>query len=145
MKETGGLFYPLNWFEMHRIDGAGTTQEVQNYSLKSANDRRFEYFRLKQTDFDGQFSYSDMVAVRLIRDELVVYPNPSDGHNLTINLASDDEGFLQILSSDGRVEYSTILNGGKVVVLSDLNLEVGTYVLQVQQSESVQLERLVIH
>ena len=64
-----GSFYGANWRMMHEIKGAGTTQETQNYSLSSSNPMQFEYFRLKQTDYDGGSSYSDIVAIQLIRED----------------------------------------------------------------------------
>ncbi|MDG1331261.1 MAG: T9SS type A sorting domain-containing protein [Crocinitomicaceae bacterium] len=134
----------LNWIAINRIEGAGTTQEVQNYSFTSPNQGQFEYFRLKQIDFDGNFSYSDVVAVQLVRDELVVYPNPSDGNQLTINLPSNDSGILQILHSDGRIAHSMELGYEKVINLSALDLKTGAYIVQVQQSSEVQIKRLVV-
>lgn len=134
----------LNWNKMELIDGAGTTQEIQNYSFTSGNLLRYEYFRLKQTDFDGMFSYSDIVAVPLVRDELIVYPNPSNGNELTINLSSNDPGTLQILGSDGRVAYSAGFEGEKILNLNDLNLRTGAYIVQIQQSNDAQVERLIV-
>lgn len=134
----------LIWIKMHQIEGAGSTQEVQNYALSSSNRKQFEYFRLKQTDFDGNFSYSDIVALPLLRDKLEVYPNPGNGRQLTINLTSTEQGLLQIFGNDGRVEYSKDLNGEKVLLLNDLNLTSGTYILRIQQLDEFENIRLVV-
>src|SRR5690606_4557258 len=63
------------------VQGAGTIEIEQSYSWV---DRMpyggFNYYRIKQTDFDGQFSYSKLVAARVIRsekDDLRLYPNPA--------------------------------------------------------------------
>jgi hypothetical protein len=134
----------LNWITMERIEGAGTTQEVQDYSYESSNSDQLEYFRLKQTDFNGNYSYSDVVAVQLIRKELIVYPNPSNGRELNINLSSQNSGALHILNSDGRFVYSMELVGQKVIKLNELNLKPGTYMMQIQQSNQFQTKRLIV-
>ena len=134
----------FSWNEMHRITGAGTTQEVQNYTYKSPNNDKNLYFRLKQTDFDGNFVYSDIVAIEIIRDELKVYPNPSNGAALNIDLPSKKSGTLQILNSDGRVAYSNVLGDSQDLHLTDLNLMPGTYFVQVQQKDQLFMERLII-
>lgn len=55
---------------MATIPGAGTTSETRNYSfydktLPPSIPANVIYYRLKQTDFDGQFSYSDIILVNL--------------------------------------------------------------------------------
>jgi hypothetical protein len=47
------------------VKGAGTTNERQNYSL--VDYRPYDgtsYYRIKQTDYDGAFEYSDIISVK---------------------------------------------------------------------------------
>lgn len=132
------------WNEMRRINGAGSTQEEQNYSYSSVNREKYTYFRLKQTDFDGKFAYSDLVAVELVHDQMKIYPNPNMGTMVNIQLPSKEAGILQILHADGRVAYSSELTGGQLLRLTDLNLNPGTYIVHVQQGDQLLTERLVI-
>lgn len=134
----------VTWNEIHRIDGAGTTQKVQNYAYESRNDQMYSYFRLKQTDFDGQFAYSDVVAVELDQDELKIYPNPSNGAVLNIEIPSRKFGTLHILESDGRIVYSKELTGHQKLQLTDINLKAGTYLVQIEQEGQISMQRLVI-
>lgn len=47
------------------VDGAGTTQEQQFYSFVDRSPYKgTSYYRLKQTDFDGKFEYSDIISMR---------------------------------------------------------------------------------
>lgn len=132
------------WHSMHEVSGAGTTQEVQDYSYSSSNPNRFEYFRLKQTDFSGMFSYSDVVAVPLEIKELRIYPNPSNGRELRIDFESDHTGSLQIIRYDGRIVYEQELYGSKQLILNNLNLESGACIVQVQRTNELIKKRLVI-
>ena len=62
------------------VEGRGTVNEwneyqfIDNFTIASA------YYRLKQIDFDGQFSYSPTIYVSIVDKEmnsLKAYPNPS--------------------------------------------------------------------
>jgi len=70
-----------NWEKIGFVTGNGTTTEINNYSF--ADDELLiqkTYYRLKQIDFDGTFSYSDEVVVD-VNTPLTFslaqnYPNP---------------------------------------------------------------------
>src|SRR5690606_19500476 len=67
-----------NFIAIGNIDGAGNSVEVNNYVYYDKSPlAATTYYRLKQVDFDGKFSYSDVVSVRRIEDgEVVISPNP---------------------------------------------------------------------
>jgi len=58
------------------VYGMGTITEISKYYHTDKNPLNgLSYYRLKQTDFDGQFSYSDIKTVEFKNDETVkVYP-----------------------------------------------------------------------
>jgi len=61
-------------------DGAGNSTTALHYSEKDMNPLKgISYYRLKQTDFDGAFSYSDVVPVNNTGSsgDVLVYPNPA--------------------------------------------------------------------
>ena len=59
------------------IEGRGNSTSVSSYRLAVSNPND-GYYRLKQLDFDGKFSYSPIVFVEGI-EFLKVYPNPNNG------------------------------------------------------------------
>jgi len=62
------------------VPAAGYSQSVRNYTFQDPAPRPgMNYYRLRQVDLDGQYSYSAVVAVRFEPDEmdLSVYPNPA--------------------------------------------------------------------
>ena len=59
------------------IEGRGNSTTVSSYRLAVSNSND-GYYRLKQLDFDGKFSYSPIVFVEGI-EFLKVYPNPNNG------------------------------------------------------------------
>ncbi|MCK5857574.1 MAG: T9SS type A sorting domain-containing protein [Bacteroidales bacterium] len=73
----------LEWEPISIIQGNGNSNQLLNYQTvdyKPLNG--ISYYRLKQTDFDGKFSYSNTVTVNreLDKNSLVsIYPNPATG------------------------------------------------------------------
>ncbi len=48
-----------------KVTGAGTTTSIQKYTFLDENPfPGTNYYRLKQTDFDGQFTYSPVITVQ---------------------------------------------------------------------------------
>jgi hypothetical protein len=77
-----------SWLAIDTVDGAGNSFTVRNYlyadNLMNLNLPSVSvlYYKLKQTDFDGHFNYSNTIAVEKcneVQSELSVYPNPSNG------------------------------------------------------------------
>lgn len=70
-----------NWEETGRTSGAGNSTSINAYQdFDQKPYSSLSYYRLKQTDFDGAYSYSAIVAVELSSLEnhkLSVYPNPA--------------------------------------------------------------------
>lgn len=90
----------LDFIEIARVDGMGSTLETQVYSYHDYNYLPFiSYYRLKQTDFDGSFKYGKIVSVKAekeLSNEVNIFPNPS----------SD---FIEI-QMEGRVDLATEIN-----------------------------------
>ena len=75
----------LNWVEVIDIESKNPNSlSLLSYSTIDNNPYNgISYYRLKQTDFDGQFSYSQIRSVNikgLERLEAGVFPNPSEDH-----------------------------------------------------------------
>lgn len=53
-----------NYSELGIVDGAGNSTEIRNYSMLDVSpSNEINYYRLKQTDFNGEFSYSSIVSI----------------------------------------------------------------------------------
>ncbi len=70
-----------DWEAVSQISGAGNSEERLDYEvIDSRPYPGLSYYRLKQTDFDGQFSYSPIKPVTLGNGpskKLSLYPNPA--------------------------------------------------------------------
>lgn len=70
------------------VPGKGTTNQTHHYSQIDSNPLKgTSYYRLKQTDFDGTFAYSNVIPVTyegLTIASLQVFPNPATNNQLTL-------------------------------------------------------------
>jgi autotransporter-associated beta strand protein len=70
-----------HWEEVGIVPGAGNSSSLLHYSLvDEAPLPGITYFRLKQTDVDGTFAYSDMVPAQCANGNTInalLYPNPT--------------------------------------------------------------------
>ncbi len=66
-----------DWETIGFVKGAGNSNIIQNYSFNDNSPRVFNYYRLKQIDFDGAFKFSDIKFLKL-GETLTInsYPNP---------------------------------------------------------------------
>lgn len=64
------------------VNGAGNSNTLLSYTAKDLNPHYgTSYYRLKQVDYNGEYSYSDLRAINLKGLDIInVFPNPSEGH-----------------------------------------------------------------
>lgn len=138
------------------VSGAGTTSTPKYYLFTDVQPLYGRcYYRLRQTDFDGKYTYSNVVTINYDGPKvpsLSVYPNPAKGTTVTIQL----EGFknqlnipIQIVNANGKVVYEKVLEvqspgvfQRQIQFLAPLNK--GIYFVRAGQTLSL-LEKLVVN
>ena len=69
--------YGIEWEEVVTQKGSGTTTENRFYSdLDELPYSGLSYYRLKQIDFNGQFTFSTIQPVNFNEPDFILYPNP---------------------------------------------------------------------
>jgi hypothetical protein len=84
----------LEWKEVTQINGAGNSSQTLTYSTIDPNPfEEISFYRLKQTDYDGKFEYSNIRSVNLKIDfELIkIYPNPAKDKITIVGLDDNDQ------------------------------------------------------
>jgi hypothetical protein len=133
-----------NFESIGKVDGSGTSSITKNYSFDDLEPLTgISYYRLKQTDFDGHYSYSDIRAVTLgnksVQQALSITqigPNPFEDR-LIITLANNSSGTLlfEIVDATGKSVFSKKEQGQPGTNSIELNglssIESGTYLLRV--------------
>jgi hypothetical protein len=124
-----------DWEEVDVVSGAGNSLKITAYStLDHLSYFGVSYYRLKQTDFDGKFSFSEIetITISSIANQ-AVYPNPTTGMVYFHNDLKP-KSTIRVLSINGtdltnRVSVGNSI-GFKTIDLSTLSS--GIYFLQVE-------------
>ena len=121
-------------------DGAGNSNTLLSYSVKDLKPLDgVSYYRLKQTDFDGAFEYSDIRVVSNAENEqLLIYPNPSNSGKINFS-KSTDIGEVSIFTAEGKLIYS-----GLILNSLELELKPGVYVVQFNNGKELESRKIII-
>lgn len=143
-----------NWEYVNNVIGAGNSNKPTNYSID--DDQPIEgssFYRLKQTDYDGEFTYSEITPVACESSE-----------NLFEMLAiiqgqQNDEIILVFTAPEGeKFDYSVIDNTGKLIQhksekaigglneihIKTIGLNEGIYLITLQNSEKFFGQKVLI-
>ena len=123
----------MNWTELTFVQGKGTTTEEQFYQwLDSRPLPGVNYYRLRQVDDDGSYSFSPTRMVHLPTDgTLTMYPNPvASGGPLYIDVPERvGQTELYIYSADGKLLRTFKANAGIRIELT-VNFQPGFYLVR---------------
>jgi hypothetical protein len=115
-----------NFFPIGTVDGAGNSTQERNYHFTDKNPGKgLIYYRLKQTDFDQQFSYSETVAVKVNEKiaGLNLFPNPVESQLHYQFESSGEPVSIQIVDVTGRVLYTEEKTFKAGVANSEIDLQ----------------------
>jgi len=137
------------WLEIAKIYGAGNSNIVRNYSamdkmpLPGAN-----FYRLRQTDFDGTTVYSAIRKVDLTGTTLEgckVYPNPARSRILVVSNAFDGKVQYSITASNGATMQSGVINNPVSETGVDISrLPAGWYVLKLTDGVHSRMQKILV-
>jgi hypothetical protein len=136
--------------EIARVKGAGTSLVTRHYNYSDrSNTSAITYYRLKQTDLDQAYTYSQILAVAggpQTAATLQVFPNPGKGQfYVQAPGAAEASAFVSDLS--GKIVLAPqVLRFSKGQALLDISGQpAGTYLLTVLAGNARQVIRLVIN
>ena len=129
--------------------GAGTSNELRTYGILDEDPYYgISYYRLKQTDFDGKFEYSDLVSVNVLRElHFTVNPNPAcDKLEMTFGSLSDGVNIMttsynakiKIHDIQGKLVYKKKFDGTFYKFNIDIsNFEKGMYFVSFESNSKI--------
>lgn len=94
------------WEFIKEVKGAGNSNSTLSYSIVDQKPLQgISYYRLKQTDFNGEFSYSNFAIINYkVLNDIMIYPNPvKDVLNIT---TACSDCITTIYSSTGQLIFS---------------------------------------
>ena len=117
-----------------RVNGQGTSLLPHNYSMLDLHPLDgFNYYRLKQFDFDGHFIYSNVEVVELKNNEAITifYNNQNNSVQLLFNKTQHDL-HVKLYASNGQlIKSASSTNVLNSYTLGLPTLATGVYLLQV--------------
>ena len=117
------------WVEVGKIIGAGYSNDVLTYNFIDEHiTEGIYYYRLKQTDFDGQYTYSDIVLINYKPEyEFSVFPNPSMG-TISLTMPADMDVTIKITNIIGQTVYKELMSpDNNIITIDGLDLANGYY------------------
>lgn len=143
-----------NYFEVERsmdnqtfvhigqVAGAGNSTSINSYIFDDKKAQEgLNYYRLKQIDFDGKSTTSNVVAAYLSKtNRVLIYPNPADE---ILCIASQQVVNISMADESGKVIYKGE-NASKIDLKDFAN---GVYFIEVLSLEGTFLarEKVIIH
>ncbi|MEL6971400.1 MAG: T9SS type A sorting domain-containing protein [Bacteroidota bacterium] len=140
----GRTFLPLE-----KVPGAGFSDAELSYqTIDPSPHIGLNYYRLKQTDFDGTFSYSDIKQVTFQEKgdwDAKMYPNPTSEQTQLIIPNDFNSGSLTISDVNGRIVFTQkITDHSAPIPIDTKQWQAGTYLVQLELDGQLMSKRLVV-
>jgi hypothetical protein len=129
-------------------NGAGNSNSILTYNFKDIDPMTgVNFYRIKQTDFDGKFAYSEIKAVTMSPGEtgFSVFPNPvKSGENLqVVPFNGVGDYTLDILSATGQIFSDYSANGSSIIAINE-SIPKGVYYIVATTKTEKHIEKIVV-
>lgn len=124
--------------EVKSIGNNKGTKSSYNYTDKQADLNQTIYYRLKQMDMDGKYSYSPVVVINAAEgtETTTVYPNPfSNEFSVRVHSGADANAVVRIVDITGKEMYMkshTVQSGSSNITIDGAALKAGLYFVTIE-------------
>jgi len=144
----------INFQSVGTVQGAGTSNSMVEYTFfdNSTNNDLLTFYRIKQTDFNGDFSYSSITKIKcenLDNNDFFFYAGSST-NEIMCEIFLNDSGYrvLEILNEQGQVliqRKMELSKGKNIFPLNFIELSNGIYFISCKdQMGSVIVRKILI-
>jgi hypothetical protein len=139
-----------NFTQITTVNGKGNSKAVSKYSaVDYAPYSGVTYYRLKQTDFDGKFTYSKTVAVQMnsIANSLQAYSLGSKALQLNYKIGGEENAALTIHDSRGVQVWSKLVSGTAAEIKEEVNMQSaanGMYIISLQTANGTITKKVIM-
>lgn len=121
------------------INGAGNSNVQLNYNfVDDSPNAGINYYRLKQTDFNGDYAYSEIIAINNNLSDINIYTA-----NSFLFIESNKTGMngsIQIFDALGRVIFSDKIASNTKI--STANFSTGIYIVKIGTSDNFIVQKI---
>lgn len=133
------------WTEIGQVKGKGNSNIKQSYRFIDREPiKEFNYYRIKQVDFNGAVDFSETLAIfNQPKETISVYPNPAK-NQVTINHPKASNcGLFDLLGNELIVSSQ---NTGQSTILNTSSIKSGIYFVKIMdtQSKKETIKKLII-
>jgi hypothetical protein len=128
------------------VKAVGNSRTEQQYTGNDISPGvGMNYYRLKEVDLDGNFTYSPVIVVRMGKKsvEPLIYPNPVEG---SINIVAGRETMKEVNVYDvsGRRSAQVINRSAlSTVSIPCSNLAQGVYIVEIKTATQRYLKKVI--
>ncbi len=148
-RSTDGIHFTSIGF----VNGNGNSALKINYaSIDAKPTLGINYYRLKQIDFDGRFSYSAIATVKFEKTDLLgfsFYPNPAKNVlNVNVGIIQNENASIALINSLGQKLFSQNLkktNSTTTIQFNIANITNGIYYVELNDGANKTLEKIIVN
>ena len=137
----------INFEQIGTVQGAGNSSIILNYTFYDEHPYKgISYYRLKQVDFNGDYSYTGIKSVYLAPISILnIYPNPAKNFvNIIIGTPSDMNITAEVFNNIGQriTKIEKIITTGRSnLTINTSNLSSGNYIFKITTPNDTTLEK----
>ena len=142
----------INFSMISKLNGAGNSTTIINYSFIDSSPIFFGlgegeiYYRLKQTDYDGNYKYSSIIVSKNCGDDLsdlLIYPNPNNGTFEIKNIMKQSQ--IEIVNLLGEKIFSSLIGEDLENVFNLSNQPNGIYLVRIKSENGIATKKFIIN
>lgn len=139
----------VSFISLQTIGAGKNSNMVQNYSYTDIHiPYGISYYRIKQVDKDGKYSYTKIARVTLDKNGISwsVMPNPATDHTTILFNSDAFDVHVYLADGSGKIIYRNVL--ASVTAGSQLNIRVnslpkGAYILRVVTGNEIRTQKII--
>lgn len=131
------------------IRSAEHPNQINNYQFEDRTPilNEYSYYRLKQVDYDGKFSFSNIQSVKIDQQSSFdIFPNPirkGQSLNITYPTSSSAQRRVHIVNHTGAIVHELTINGSQEIDLPEL--PGGIYFVSIYENQNrVEVKKLLV-
>jgi len=129
-----------NWQTLSTVKATGNSNSNKEYNIIDPNAAPVNYYRLKQVDLNGNFTYSQVIRIRngaIDKTGIKLYPNPAiNTTTITINSENKQPAHIKLYNRFGvqllHLQRPLIAGSNNIPIPGIQTLMAGAYIISVE-------------
>lgn len=122
------------WTQCGIVNGTNNNTATSYSFVDKTPFPELSYYRVKQTDFSGKFSYSRIVVVSSFneREQVKIYPNPVKD---LLTIEAENLKSILLINMLGKKIYESKIISDKINTINTQNIPKGIYLLKLEATD----------